>query len=465
MRASSVHSSLSTQQASGRRSYPMWLLLLCGFGVLIIVQGALRKWVFPGLATPLYVAKDLVLLGSFLLFANRQGFRLPTALQKTALPILWGGLAVIVTLQAFNLNIPSVAVGVFGVRAYLLYSVLLFLMPAALQYVRHPVRLVTGISLAVVVPVLLLGIYQFTMPPEHWINQYVAVEAQVNAVQGVARITGTFSYIQAMRPFLVFSLGFGAAILIAGLRRGRKWYQILGAVTLGLSLVVAPMNGSRGIIFGFLLAVPFILFAALKQGRRLALVFGVCVLGLAVAYLGTQTDTAEQAWGLLESRVERAAEDEGNVRRVESMLRDPIEQVTVGGVLGYGAGSTQPAASALSSEGRLRIPGVGYEEELGRVIIELGIVGAVFFLSLKVWVLWMVWSSLRGARTAWEDIICITAFLVALQHLYVDKIVFNHVGGAIYWLCAGAAAWVWSRHQSIPQEEGVAKHSARTRAA
>lgn len=455
MRAPNTYRGGDVRQVSVRQTYPAWMYLLCGFAVLIVVQGALRKWVFPGLATPLYVAKDIVLLGSFLLFVNQHGFRLPTALRKTFLPVLWGGLAAVVTLQAFNLNVPSAAVGIFGIRSYLLYSASLFLVPPALQYVRRPVRLVTFIASAVVIPVLALGIYQFTMPPGHWINQYVAVEAQVNAVQGLARITGTFSYIQAMRPFLIFSLGFGSGVLIAGLRRGKRWYQVLGAATLGLSLVVAPMNGSRGIIFGFLLAVPFILWVALKQGRRLALVVGICTLGLAGFYFGSQTDTTEQAWGLVESRVERAAEDEGNVGRVESMLRDPIEQLTVGGVLGYGAGSTQPAASALSSEGRLRVSGVSYEEELGRVIIELGIVGALLFLSLKVWVLWMVWSGLRGARTAWEDIICITAFVVALQHLYVDKIVFNHVGGAIYWLCAGAAAWVWSRHQNRPGQKTV----------
>jgi hypothetical protein len=443
MRAAQEHS--EHQKAVGQQRLPAWIYLLCGFALLIIVQGALRKWVLPGYSTPLYIAKDLVLLGGFGLFLDRYGFRLPTAAERTALPLIWGGLALIVCVQAFNLRIPSAAVGILGIRNYLLYSVLLIMVPMALQYVQRPRRLVTIVGLVVVAPVLILGFYQYTMPVDHWINQYVAIGAPVAKVEGDPRITGTFSYIGGMGSFLVFSLALGTAVFVAGIRRGDRWYQIVGPPLFALALAVAPMNGSRSVVFGFFLAVPFVLYQAFQQGRRSSLILGICALLIMGGYVGSQSQWATQGWTAFEQRVETASDQE---TRIKSMLMDPIEKAHI--IFGYGAGSTHPGASVLSSEGRVYPAGVNYEEELGRAIVELGLVGGVVFLLFKLWVLWMTWEGMKRAQTSWEDILCMTAFIVAFLHLVVEKIVFNHIGGSIYWLCAGAALWVWCRRDSLP---------------
>jgi len=454
MKSSPIRSHVSTQNAR-RRGLPAWLYLLCGFGVLIIVQGALRKWAFPNFAKPIYIAKDVVLIAAFGLFIDRHGVRLPTAAKQTGLPLLWGSLAVVVCLQAFNLRVPSAAVGLLGIRNYLLYTVLLVMVPMALQHVRRPKRVVTFVGLAIVAPVLALGFYQYTMPVNHWINQYVAAGAPVNAIAGDPRITGPFSYIQGMGTFLVFSMAFGTAVLIAGIRRGSRWYQFLGAPLLGLALVVAPMNGSRSVIYGVVLAAPFVLYRALQRGRRTALVVGICGLVVVGGYIGTQAEIVTQGWETFVKRAERAP----NQSRVESMLRDPIKKVDI--LLGYGAGSTHPGASALSSEGRVHPEGVSYEEELGRTIVELGVIGGMIFLALKLWILWMTWEGMGRARNSWEDILCMTAFIVAFLHLTVEKIVFNHIGGSIYWLCAGAALWVWSRRSHASEQVRPSRMASR----
>lgn len=456
MRARSKHSGMTARQAAARRAYPAWMYLLCGFAILIIVQGALRKWVFPGLSTPLYIAKDLVLLGGFGLFFDQYGFRLASAAKRTYLPVLWGGLAIIVCVQAFNLRVPSPAVGLLGVRNYLLYSVLLVMVPMALQYVHRPRRLVTVTGVFVVVPVLLLGFYQYTMPVDHWINQYVAVGAPVAKVEGDPRITGTFSYIGGMGTFLVFALALGTAVFVAGIQRGDRWYQVLGPPLLALALIVAPMNGSRSVVFGFFLALPFVLYRAFQKGRRTSLVLGICVLLLVGGYVGTQTRWATQGWRAFVERVETAGDQD---TRVEAMLWDPVEKVHI--LLGYGAGSTHPGATALSSEGRVYPDGVEYEEELGRVIVELGLIGGIVFFILKLWVLWMTWSAMQRAQNSWEDILCMTAFIVAALHLIVEKIVFNHIGGSIYWLCVGAALWVWCRRDKRSTETDSARVASR----
>jgi hypothetical protein len=420
--------------------------------VLIVVQGALRKWVFPELSTPLYVAKDAALLGALLLFGLRNNLRLTVPLRRSLLPVLWGGFAFVVCLQAFNFSVPSAVIGVLGIRSYLLYTTLLILLPVALDRVRRPERLLLAIFLALIAPVLLLGMYQYSQPVGSWINQYVADDVQAVGVLSRPRITGTFSYIGGMGAFLTFSLFLSLGTFLAGLRFRNRFYQLLGGSLLALALVVAPMNGSRSVVLGLLVPLPFVLYTVLRRQRGLAVGTTLLVLTLAGAFAASESAWLTQGWEVIEHRMASSSDKD---TRVQRMLLDPFHKVTVGGLIGYGAGTTHQAAGALSSD-RPNIP-VGYEGEMGRVVLELGIFGALLFVSLKAWLAWIAWQAMRRASTAWTMLLSITGFSVLFLNLGAGMIVFNHISGALHWTCAGCVAWVWSR-----QEYQVAHRSQST---
>ena len=423
---------------------PGWVWMLGLFGILIVLQGALRKWFLPQLATPLYIAKDVALIGALAMFGLRHKVRLTAPIRQTLLPILWGGFGALVVLQAFNFNVQSPIVGVLGIRSYLLYTVLLVLMPIALEHVERPRRLLFTITLGVVVPVLLLGMYQYSQPVGSWINQYVADDAQAVGVLSRPRITGPFSYIGGMGAFLTFTLFFSLGIFLAGLKFQQRFYQIVGGGLLALALVVAPMNGSRGVVLGLLVPLPFVLYAILRRQRGLAVGLTLLLLTLAGAYAASESAWLTRGWEVIEYRMENASDQD---TRVQSILLDPIRKVPVGGLLGYGAGSTHQAATALSSEGRIQIDGVGYEGELGRVIIELGVIGALLFVSLKAWLAWIAWKAMCRASDAWTTSLSVMAFSQLFLYLGIGMIVFNHVSSSLYWICAGCAVWVWSRQE------------------
>jgi hypothetical protein len=414
------------------------------FGVLIVIQGALRKWMLPQLATPLYVAKDVALLGALVMFGNRHKVQLTAPVRQTLLPVLWGGFALLVALQAFNFNVQSPIVGLLGIRSYLLYTVLLVLMPVALEHVKRPRRLLFIIAMGVIVPVLLLGMYQYSQPVGSWINQYVAEDAQAVGVLSRPRVTGPFSYIGGMGAFLTFTLFFSLGIFLAGLRFKQRFYQILGGGLLALALVVAPMNGSRSVVLGLLVPLPLVLYAILQRQRGLAIGFTLLILTLAGTYAANESAWLTQGWEVIEHRMENASDQD---TRVQSILLDPLRKVPVGGMLGYGAGSTHQAATALSNEGRIQIEGVGYEGELGRVIIELGMFGALLFVTLKVWLTWIAWKAMRRASSALTTFLSVMAFSQLFLFLGIGMIVFNHISSALYWICAGCAVWVWSRQE------------------
>jgi hypothetical protein len=412
------------------------------FGVLIVVQGALRKWILPELGTPLYVAKDIALLGALGLLGMKSRFLLTTPLRRSFLPILWGAFASIVAVQAFNFNVPSIAVGIFGIRSYLLYTVLLLLLPLALRHVERPKRVVLAVMLGLIAPVLLLGMYQYSQPVGSWINQYVADDTQAVGVLSRPRITGTFSYIGGMSAFLTFSLFLSLGTFIAGLRFQKRFYQVLGGSLLALALIVAPMNGSRSVVLGLLVPLPFVLYTVLRRQRGLAVGATLLVLAVAGAYVASESAWLTQGWEIIEHRISSSSDQE---KRLQGIFLDPLQKVKVGGLVGYGAGTTHQAAGALSSD----IPNipVGYEGELGRVVLELGIFGALLFVSLKAWLTWMAWQAMRRASTAWTMLLSITGFSVLFLNIGVGMIVFNHISGALYWTCAGCVAWVWSRQE------------------
>jgi hypothetical protein len=430
---------LKKKKVAGRA----WMVLIGAFIVLMIIQGALRKWVFPSLSTPLYVAKDVALLGALTLFGLKQKFRLTTPLRRTLLPVLWGGFAFVVLLQAFNFNVPSFSVGLLGIRSYLLYTSLLFILPIALERIQRPKRLLLVISLFLIVPVLLLGIYQYSQPVGSWINQYVADDTQVVGVLSRPRITGTFSYIGGMGAFLTFSLFLSLGTFIAGLRFQKRFYQVLGGSLLALALVVAPMNGSRSVVLSLLVPLPFVLYTVLRRQRGLAVGATLLVLTVAGAYVASENAWLTQGWEIIEHRMSSSSDQE---KRLQGIFLDPLQKVKVGGLVGYGAGTTHQAAGALSSDVP-NIP-VGYEGELGRVVIELGIIGAAIFVGLKAWLAWMAWQAMRRASTAWTMMLSITGFSVLFLSIGVGMIVFNHVSSALYWICAGCAVWVWSRQEA-----------------
>src|SRR5258707_689547 len=98
--------------------------------VLLVVEGAIRKWLFPGAQDLVYLAKDVILLGAYAGFVRQ---RAQLRYRPPALPILYSALAfgaVVGLLQIFNPRLPNLMVGAFGFKAYFLYVPILFILPA-----------------------------------------------------------------------------------------------------------------------------------------------------------------------------------------------------------------------------------------------------------------------------------------------------------------------------------------------
>src|SRR5678816_824951 len=146
----------------------LWRLCVFGALFLVIVEGAIRKWLLPGLSEVVYFAKDGVLLLAYGLFllAPRERFE---ARSFPGLGILLAVTAAWIVFEAFNVMLGSSIVGAFGVKCYLWYVPLLFLVPHLFESTNQIERFLRR-SLLLRIPVCILGFAQFFSPADSPIN-------------------------------------------------------------------------------------------------------------------------------------------------------------------------------------------------------------------------------------------------------------------------------------------------------
>jgi len=420
----------------------LWKWFVGLFFVLVMVDGALRKWVLPSQSAALFVLKDVVLWGGFALYALRRSpLELPRPLRRTGVSLLLGGYIFVVLLQAFNPRLPNLTLSALGLKAHLAFLPLVVMMPAVIAEAteKQVLRTLWGYTLVLVLPLAALSVYQFYQPPSAWINQYVREMGTIATVAGHVRVISTFSYVGSHTAYLTFNAFLSAGILFAALRTGRRDLYWLGGLLLGATFVVLPMAGSRGPIVIILVALA-VLLTIVESQYSTSLRFAA--VSLVVVVVVVQGTGLTEGW---EALAERAVEAGDTENRIESLLSSPLEGIDRGGLLGYGAGSAHQAASRFvpGSFTSTWLPEGYIESPMARQIVELGTFGWLLLLSLKTTLLYLAYQTVRRGRRAVEILVGVTAFCMLLAKLPFP-VIYNAVSGAFYWGTAGTMLGVWS---------------------
>jgi hypothetical protein len=422
-----------------------WKWLTGLFFLLVIVDGALRKWVLPGQSALLFVLKDAVLWGGFILYALRRSpTELPRPLRNTWVPVLLAGYIYVVLLQAFNPRLPNLTMSLLGLKAHLAFVPLVVLLPAMIAEAteKQVVRVLWGYALLLVLPLATLSVYQFFQPPSAWVNQYVRDMGTIATVAGHVRVISTFSYVGSHTAYLTFNAFLSAGVLFAGLRCHRRDLLVLGSLLFGATIIVLPMAGSRGpiVIVAGALAV---LLSIAESRYSASLRFAVVVLVLGIATI--QLTGLAQGWEALAKRATEAGDTE---TRIMGFFLGPIEGIERAGFFGYGVGSNHQAAPRFvaGSFSHSWLPDGYVENFIARIITELGSIGWLILVGLKISLAYLSFQTFRRARGPIEILIGATAFCLLFSKV-PSPVVYNAVTSAFYWGCAGAMLGVWSLQQ------------------
>lgn len=428
-----------------------WRQAVMGAMILAVFEGALRKWVFLGEQQSVYLVKDVLLLGAYAGFFGRRLRKRKRLLEPHPANTILVFLSLIAIFQLANPALPNLEVGLFGLRAYLVYVPLLYLVPVVFSDAAHAMRFWT-LFLALALLPLTLGPVQFALPPGSDLNRYVWTDELAPGVAtvvegGPARITGTFSYISGYTAYLMLLVLMGLALALVAQRAWLRWslYGLL-VVVVGNLL----MTGSRGpfLVLGF--AVPTLLVLAFRiwlvrwQRTAIALCVGVPLVALLA---GSAFPDGYQAF------LERVRENEDVPERIAGIVTEPLWALGEAGLFGYGIGNTHQAKAYLAPTTEGAEP-PGAEGEWERIILELGPVGFGLVVLARLLVSWRLWTALRTARGTPLALLLNAALLYSLVNL-PGNLIFNHTAHLFYWFLAGHALIPGAQDLTTDQEQRI----------
>ena len=352
----------------------VWLYFL-----LLIFEGGLRKWLIPGLATPLLLIRDPIAI--WLVLTTWRKDLLPT--NATLIGIVLIGIAG--TFTAIFLGHRNLGVALYGARLLLIHFPLVFVIGRLFS--RQDVLKMGKVALMMTIPMTILIIMQFYSPQSSWVNRGVGGDIAGAGFSGSGnffRPPGTFSFTNGTTLFYSMVTPFVFYFLFHQKEISRFLF-----IAASLSLLVAiPFTISRSLFFQFGLTGIFCLFSLLNYPKFL-FTFLFMVIGIIVMVLILNNiDLFHTAIEAFFNRFESANEIEGGIHGV---LVDRFLGGMVGALtesqnqpfFGYGLGIGTNAGSAILTGNRAFLVA---EEEWGRIIGELGpLMGlCVIFLRIKL---------------------------------------------------------------------------------
>jgi hypothetical protein len=344
--------------------------------LLLLFEGALRKWFLPGLSQGLLIIRDPIVIWIYYLAYAQGVFPINNKyLQKCLQWVI--GAAII----SFLINQTHPFTIAYGARTNLLHFPLLFIMGRVLNW--EDVMQFGKAFLLLAGPMTWVVAQQFQADADDIINTAAGgTGSQLETSGGKVRASGTFTFVSG----IVFYYCFTVSYIIYGFlikNAFPKWMLYLGTSTTLLAMVTA---GSRAVIAESLQVVACFAFLAYYKpnefGRITASVFGFSTLAL---ILYSQVDLFKEGLVFLSLRFEEAANVEGTpieayFNRYYQIITAPYHYSLFIDLFGNGLGSATRAGSMLGGT-------YGFaENSWARAITENGVIIGSMFLVWRVWV-------------------------------------------------------------------------------
>lgn len=338
---------------------------------LLLLEGALRKWLVPGLSNALLIVRDPIVIAIYLLAVRERVF------PATGL-VLWTLVLGALSFVASFAGIGDLTVTVYGMRANFLHLPLIFVLLRVLR--PEDVRRMGLALLVLLIPMTVLAVKQFQAGPKSWWNVGAGGEigGQLYAAAGKVRASGTFSFATGLASYLALTTSFLLDDLL-----GRRVYPRWLTYTAVPAMVLAVgVSGSRTAVIAVGIVCSLVLYIALRRPAQMRGAIIFTLLGLVAVTslvslvpifnegLRVQHERFQSGGGVQQGIVMRFAQD--FIAAGESLSNAP----TFG--LGLGVG-TNVGAKLLSGHTEFALG----EGEWQRVIMESGPMLGVAYIALR----------------------------------------------------------------------------------
>lgn len=428
--------------------------------ILLVFEGALRKWVMPQASEMIYFLKDVILLGAYV---NFYGFSAP----REKLLSQGGGKIVNLLIfiasgwcvfQVINPSLGSPLVGMFGLRGYLLYIPLIWMIPYLFDSENELYKFLRS-HLLLTIPCGLIGIVQFLSPHDSFINAYANEAAVGKATFGATaavRITGTFAYINNYALYLIVC--FALLVVMISAKQPSKW-QLIAVIELFLVSINSFMTGSRTTILAeVLFLIGYLCIKGLTRPAsavRLLKKLIVPTLIVAIAGFIWFRPAIDAFW-------QRTTSNKDVSGRILMSFTEPLDFIKYKELDGFGTGATHQATPTIRQILDLP-PGevipTYFEPEMGRVALELGPFGFLFWYGLRVSLIIVLLRTFFNIKTPLLRELALVAFLIHLVQIN-GFLVFHPTFVVYYWFLSSFIFLLprlegrenWQREQQRLQE-------------
>ncbi|NJB87433.1 hypothetical protein GGR26_003213 [Lewinella marina] len=378
MTTSTLHEPLPVQAGVTDRQHRLLKQLMWLYLLLLLFEGALRKWFLPALQAPLLIVRDPLALLILLQAANRH-LRL---LNPYTLVIFFT--TILSFLMTFLDGHQNLFVALYGMRITVLHFPLIFVMGQIFD--RSDVERMGSFLLWVAPFMTVLIALQFYSPQSAWVNRAVGggEGGGFDGAMGYFRPPGTFSFTNGTTLF--FSLT--SVFVFYFWQATRKVnFLILVAASVGI-LVAIPLAISRGYLFQLVITAFFFVVGSLVGGGRAVGRLGIAAVVLPVLLLILSGfDFVQNGITVFADRFTKASLSEGGL---EGTLGDRF----IGGMIsavggadelpfwgqGLGKGTIVGATLLTGSSSTFLVA----EGEWGRIIGEMGALLGILTVFTRV---------------------------------------------------------------------------------
>lgn len=355
--------------------------------VLLVIEGALRKWVAPAAQKALFFIRDPFALACLYLAVRHQ------FLAWSPLTLIISGLATafvaLAAYQVIALNLSPVVAG-YGWRNYFLYAGFALVMAAVLR--RAEVIGLIRWSLWMALPMAVLAYVQWISPADAWVNQSIGGGEAFTVSQGVVRTNGTFTFTTGFVCFV--GATFAALSAAAFTSDIRRWLVVASALAAATCLAT---SGARTTFVHA--ALSGLTVVACEMFRPLSRQRPVIYLGaftLTVGLVGALWLFYPRALDLMAERSSAAAQVEDPTARALGLLTGGFSAMEDAGYLGHGIGMSTGGGSSMATGQRTFTLA---EEEFPRVVLECGLLLGMAYMILRFALAgWLVLAAIRCVR-------------------------------------------------------------------
>lgn len=359
--------------------------------ILLIFEGALRKWILPQFSDVFLVIRDPVVLLIYLQAFAKNKFPMNSVVTGMLF------LCIITAGVSMSLGHGNAIVTAFGIRANFLHIPLIYLAPKFLD--RNDVIRMAKFTLLIAIAMTPLIALQFLSPQSAFVNRSVGglEGAGFDGAEGRYRPPGTFSFITGLSMFYTF-----AAAMLMALITEKKAANTLIMVAAACCIVLAiPLSISRYLALSVAVVIAVSTFFLALGGFRIDKILRVVVV-LGIAAGGAQfipvfseaTKAFSSRWSA--STTQKGGFEEAILDRVMESVTQPFVDALSRDPFGIGIGAGTNVGAKFLVGKRAFLAGEG---ELHRVMNEFGIFFGLIFLGLR-WsiIITMLERSLDQAR-------------------------------------------------------------------